>query len=345
MIGDIIRKYRLAAGLTQEEMARRLGVTTPAVNKWEKNNTQPDISLLAPIARLFGITTDELLSYREELTAEEIRQWVKWLDEALEEQEYAAVFAVAEKKLQEYPSCYQLIWQTAVILDAGRLARDVPEKEKYEPAIMHWYEECLEAEDEALRNHAVGSLFEAYIRKEEYAKAEKYISNLSQENPERKRMQALVYSRTGKREDAFRMYEELLFSDYQRLQLILSSLYMMYMEDSDYPMAHKLVDVEQALAGAFEMGRYHEISTGLELAAVEKDVNETEKIMRGILENIDTITDFRKSTLYQHMSFREPEAGYEEKLRQDLISGFQDDASFGYMKGNAFWERLKGSNE
>ena len=34
-IGSIIKKYRKNIGLTQEEMANRLGVTTPAVNKWE----------------------------------------------------------------------------------------------------------------------------------------------------------------------------------------------------------------------------------------------------------------------------------------------------------------------
>ena len=41
-IGDVIRTYRKKAGLTQEEMAKRLGVTAPAVNKWENNNTLPD---------------------------------------------------------------------------------------------------------------------------------------------------------------------------------------------------------------------------------------------------------------------------------------------------------------
>ena len=71
-IGDIIRKYRKNKGMTQEEMAACLGVTTPAVNKWEKGNTLPDITLLVPIARLLGITTDELLSFKIELADEEI---------------------------------------------------------------------------------------------------------------------------------------------------------------------------------------------------------------------------------------------------------------------------------
>ena len=42
-IGVVIKKYRKEAGMTQEEMANRLGVTTPAVNKWENSNSKPDI--------------------------------------------------------------------------------------------------------------------------------------------------------------------------------------------------------------------------------------------------------------------------------------------------------------
>ena len=36
-IGQIIRKYRKSKNMTQEEMAERLGVTAPAVNKWERD--------------------------------------------------------------------------------------------------------------------------------------------------------------------------------------------------------------------------------------------------------------------------------------------------------------------
>lgn len=83
-IGDIIRKYRKNKGMTQEEMAACLGVTTPAVNKWEKGNTLPDITLLVPIAQLLGITTDELLSFKIELADEEINQYLSNVQKDLE---------------------------------------------------------------------------------------------------------------------------------------------------------------------------------------------------------------------------------------------------------------------
>jgi transcriptional regulator with XRE-family HTH domain len=56
-----------------------------AVHKWENGNSMPDILLLAPIARLLGISLDTLLSFREELTTEEIQRLVYEADKTLEE--------------------------------------------------------------------------------------------------------------------------------------------------------------------------------------------------------------------------------------------------------------------
>ena len=70
-IGEVIRKYRKGKDITQEEMAKRLGVTAPAVNKWENGNSLPDVSLLSPIARLLNISIDTLLSHEKEISDEE----------------------------------------------------------------------------------------------------------------------------------------------------------------------------------------------------------------------------------------------------------------------------------
>ena len=50
-INEIIRKKRLEKGYTQEQIASFLGVSPPAVNKWEKASSYPDITLLPPLAR------------------------------------------------------------------------------------------------------------------------------------------------------------------------------------------------------------------------------------------------------------------------------------------------------
>lgn len=60
-IGEIIRHHRKAENMTQEELAEKLGITKAAVSKWETGESLPDITMLPPIAELFGITMDELL--------------------------------------------------------------------------------------------------------------------------------------------------------------------------------------------------------------------------------------------------------------------------------------------
>ena len=64
-IGMNIKRLRLAKGFTQEQLAELLTISTAAVSKWEAKNTYPDITMLFPLAEIFGVTVDELLGYDE----------------------------------------------------------------------------------------------------------------------------------------------------------------------------------------------------------------------------------------------------------------------------------------
>ena len=68
-IGKRIGLLRKEKGLTQEELASHMGVSPQAVSKWENDQTCPDISALPKLARLFGVTVDELLEGKEALPA------------------------------------------------------------------------------------------------------------------------------------------------------------------------------------------------------------------------------------------------------------------------------------
>lgn len=60
-IGSFIAILRRANGLTQKELADKLGISDKAVSRWERDETAPDISLLPALAEILGVTTDELL--------------------------------------------------------------------------------------------------------------------------------------------------------------------------------------------------------------------------------------------------------------------------------------------
>ena len=59
-IGKNIAALRRAAGMTQEMLAFRLGVSSQAVSKWERQLSFPDLSLLPVIAEVFGVSIDTL---------------------------------------------------------------------------------------------------------------------------------------------------------------------------------------------------------------------------------------------------------------------------------------------
>lgn len=56
-----ITEYRKAKGLTQEQLAKLLGVTQGAVAQWENGLTHPAFNMLPRLAAALGITVDELI--------------------------------------------------------------------------------------------------------------------------------------------------------------------------------------------------------------------------------------------------------------------------------------------
>lgn len=343
-IGEVIREYRKRKNITQEEMANRLGVTAPAVNKWENGNSQPDIMLLAPIARLLDITLDTLLSFQEELTAEEINRLVYEANAKLKCETYEEAFQWAKGKIEQYPNCEQLIWQMAVIFDAWRLTKAIPYSEKYDSYIIDCYVRALDSEDENIRTRAADSLFGFYSRKEQYEKAEEYLVYFSKQNPERKRKQAVIYSKTNRVNEAYKAYEELLFSGYQMISMIFHSIYMLVMRDKDMGKAHMLVEKQRELASIFEMGEYHEASCGLDLATSEKDKETTIETMERMIASLEKISDFTKSVLYEHMEFKETNEEFCKELHENLLTCFRDEETYGYMKNDKRWHELVYSN-
>ena len=60
-LGKRIAANRRRLGLTQDQLAEKLGVTAQAVSKWENDQSCPDITTIPRLAAIFGITTDALL--------------------------------------------------------------------------------------------------------------------------------------------------------------------------------------------------------------------------------------------------------------------------------------------
>lgn len=70
-MGMIIAVKRKELGMTQLELAEKMGVTDKAVSKWERDLSFPDVTSLPRLAEVFGMSVDELMQVKQESQKED----------------------------------------------------------------------------------------------------------------------------------------------------------------------------------------------------------------------------------------------------------------------------------
>ena len=65
-LGMMISSLRKENGMTQLELAEKMGVTDKAVSKWERDLSYPDVNSIPKLADIFGVSVDELMHNRME---------------------------------------------------------------------------------------------------------------------------------------------------------------------------------------------------------------------------------------------------------------------------------------
>ena len=64
-LGTMIAELRKQHGMTQLELAEKMGVTDKAVSKWERDLSCPDINSLPNLAEILGVTVDDLMQVKK----------------------------------------------------------------------------------------------------------------------------------------------------------------------------------------------------------------------------------------------------------------------------------------
>lgn len=337
-IGEVIRKYRKEKQLTQEEMANYLGVTPPAVNKWENGNSYPDISLLAPIARLLNISTDVLLSYKDNLTEKEINQIISEISERVKNEDYDTVFQWAMNKVKEYPNCDNLIFMVAQVLDSYRDIINVQDSEKYDNKIHELYERTLHCNNQNLVQSALVALYVSCISKEEFEQAQKYLDQIPKQVYNPIKFQASLYKKQGKTEEAYELYEKLIFTGYGDLFWALQGLYSLAMKEDNKPKAERIIKKQEQMGELLDMSEYMKISPRLDFALVNKDKEECFRILQTLIDNLKDLTSFQHSELYSHMKFSENNDI--SNIAFMMYKGFEEDENIAFLKDDERYDRL-----
>lgn len=256
------------------------------------------------------------------------------------EEGYEKTYEWALRLIKEYPNCNMLIWQAAVMLDARRITDKCTNPEKYDKQINAWYELALHDENEEIQHHAADSLFGFYLRKKDYAKAEKYLDYFSEHDPMKSYYRGRLLQEQGKIKEAYEKYENVIFSGFSTLNFVLSTMAGLALRENDIGYARFLSGKVQAVAHTLEMGKYNEYSPMIDIVCAGKDVEGTYKAVKLLIDNVGTMYDFRKSGLYKHMKFRDIDEAILDSVKEKLLEGFRNEEEFGYMAGYEPWEKL-----
>lgn len=87
MLGNSLYNARKKSGLSQENVAEKLGVTRQTVSKWETNETLPDIRQAKQLAVLYHITLDQLIDF--DVDEHNIQQMIDSVSEEVRINDYA----------------------------------------------------------------------------------------------------------------------------------------------------------------------------------------------------------------------------------------------------------------
>lgn len=98
-IGATIKRLRKNRGITQEELASAIGVTTQAISKWERGEGYPDITFLPDIAEYFSVTLDTLCGIDERRNKEQISSIIN----ATADASYEEGIKIAREGLSKFP--------------------------------------------------------------------------------------------------------------------------------------------------------------------------------------------------------------------------------------------------
>ena len=80
----MIAELRKQHGMTQLELAEKMGVTDKAVSKWERDLSCPDINSLPTLAEILGVSVEELMQIKKEAAEEEETPKVSKIAEIME---------------------------------------------------------------------------------------------------------------------------------------------------------------------------------------------------------------------------------------------------------------------
>lgn len=339
----VIRTRRQTLGLTQEELARRLGVSAPAVNKWERSIHYPDITLLPSLARVLGVDLNTLLSFQEDMTEEDIGLFLNRIYETAGAEGVAAAFALARDKLREFPNSDLLAYHAAEML-MGVLELqpedDSPERRAQEAEVTALYERCIRSADCQIREWAAFTLASRCIKTGELDRAEELLGQLSDTHRGKRELTARLRRKQGLHKESWILLEQELFDQAHTLQSTLLSMLDYALAEKDPQRARLLADTAVQAGEIFDLSDYAVLSAPFQLAAAEQDGPKALELLDRLLRSLTVPWDLSASPLYPHLPTKDAAEESQRSLIPVLLDGTARDPDCAFLRAEPGWPEL-----
>ncbi|MEG1863268.1 MAG: helix-turn-helix transcriptional regulator [Oscillospiraceae bacterium] len=342
MIGEILKQKRVEIGYTQEQIAQYLGVSTPAVNKWEKAVSYPDITLLSPLARLLKIDLNTLLSFEEELTDREIGNFANEVSDIIQKEGFCLGYEITMEKIRQYPSNWTLLQTMAVILD-GALAMSPLEKEEgegWQEKINSLYMRCADCGDKNVADRAKFMLASKFIKSKNYEKAQEMIDLLPPKPPvDKKQLQISALIGQNNLNEASKLLEGELLAQVNNSQSILINMIDIALKEGRVQAAYEIAHIAQKSAHIFGLWEYNGVLPLLQVAVGEQNVKASLEYSEKLLKALISPYQMNKSPLYSHIPTKEG-ADFSAPFLSGILSELKTSPQWEFLRGEEGFQNL-----
>ena len=273
-IGTIIKRLRHGQDMTQEQLADYLGLSAQAISQWERDISAPDISLLVPIANVFGVTIDALFDRTAAAEAEDVERYTTMSSQFSREGRILDDLAVWREAAAKYPRNFECLKNLAYALLATLTSGDAvgEDREKNAKEAIGICERILEAcTDGGIRSSAIQILVLIYGQRDlacaDEEKAEKYAYMADCFYACREVLLERAYFRDAEKEKERKGQNNLMYMDALHLNLLytgetaeerifacetLLSIWKLLVYDGNYLFYHcRIADIYANLASIY----------------------------------------------------------------------------------------------
>ncbi|MCI8483062.1 MAG: helix-turn-helix transcriptional regulator [Lachnospiraceae bacterium] len=344
----IIQERRKALGLTQEQVAKYLNVSIPAVSKWESGATNPDISLLVPLARLLKTDLNTLLCFQEDISQQEIGYFCREINSLVQTSGIASGFQAAAEKLHEYPHNETLLHCLTFQLDGLLILSGLSEEEMdpYNTLLAKWYCKLAESSDSKIRNSADYMRVSRFIQKGDYDKAqeildlmpdkEDFISSIA----DKRMLQINIYLGQGETEKAIKELQSALLTSLTKVQMLLCKMIDAELAADNMQTAKNIAEKTSQMAILFDLWEYNSFIAPLQIASAEKDADECIVLLRKILAAIRHPWDMSSSPLFYHIAKIAKTSDPKQMLPAILSEMESTDAAYAFLQDHTEFREL-----